>query len=177
MYAVIESGGKQYRVAVGDRLQVESLNLDPGSKLNLEKVLFLADDNDISVGAPYVSTRVEAKVVGHGRGTKVRILKLRRRKNSRQRAGHRQNFTELEIVSIDGKKATANDKTTKSKASSQDIAEDTKDTDTKTKTVKTKTSVKKVAKKTKKAVTDKAGVGTKKKTTKKKATKKTTKKS
>ena len=114
MYAVIESGGKQYRVAVGDRLKVESLNLDPGSKLNLEKVLFLADGNDIGVGTPYVSTRVEALVVGHGRGKKVRIFKLRRRKNSRQRVGHRQNFTELEIVSIDGKAAKASDRTTQS---------------------------------------------------------------
>ena len=111
MYAVIESGGKQYRVAVGDRVKVESLNLDPGSKLDLEKVLFLADGSDIKVGAPYVSTQVEAKVVGHGRGDKVRIFKLRRRKNSRQRAGHRQNFTSLEIVSIDGKAVKPDDNT------------------------------------------------------------------
>ena len=110
MYAVIESGGKQYRVAVGDRVKVESLNLDAGSKLNLEKVLFLADRDEIRIGAPYVGTHVEATVIGHGRGEKVRIFKLRRRKNSRQRAGHRQNFTELEIISIDGKAAKPADK-------------------------------------------------------------------
>ena len=105
MYAVIESGGKQYKVAIGDRLKVESLNLDPGSSVDLEKVLFLADGDEVRVGSPYVGSKVEATVVGHGRGDKVRIFKMRRRKNSRTHAGHRQNYTELEIVSIDGKKA------------------------------------------------------------------------
>lgn len=105
MYAVIESGGKQYKVAIGDRLKVESLNLDPGSSVDLEKVLFLADGDEVRIGSPYVGSKVEATVVGHGRGDKVRIFKMRRRKNSRTQAGHRQNYTELEIVSIDGKKA------------------------------------------------------------------------
>lgn len=105
MYAVIQSGGKQYRVTVGDRLKVESLKLDPGSKLSLDNVLLVADGEDVEVGGPNLSTKVEATVVGHGRGEKVRIFKLRRRKNSRQQAGHRQNFTELEIVSIAGKSA------------------------------------------------------------------------
>jgi len=105
MYAVIESGGKQYKVAIGDRLKVESLNLDPGSSVDLEKVLFLADGDEVRVGSPYVGSKVEAMVVGHGRGDKVRIFKMRRRKNSRQQAGHRQNYTELEIVTIDGKSA------------------------------------------------------------------------
>ena len=103
MYAVIESGGKQYKVAIGDRLKVESLDLDPGASVDLESVLFLADGDDIKVGSPYVGSTVKATVVGHGRGEKIRIFKMRRRKNSRQRTGHRQNFTELEIVSIDGK--------------------------------------------------------------------------
>jgi large subunit ribosomal protein L21 len=103
MYAVIESGGKQYKVAIGDRLKVESLKLDPGSSVDLEKVLLLADGDEVRVGSPYVGSKVEATVVGHGRGDKVRIFKLRRRKNSRTQAGHRQNYTELEIVSIDGK--------------------------------------------------------------------------
>lgn len=103
MYAVIETGGKQYRVAVGDRLKVESLKLEPGARLNLEKVLLLADGESVRAGNPYLGSAVEATVVGHGRGEKVRIFKLRRRQNSRQQAGHRQNYTELEIVSIDGK--------------------------------------------------------------------------
>ena len=73
--------------------------------MDLEKVLLLADGDEFKVGSPYVGSAVEATVVGHGRGDKVRIFKLRRRKNSRTQAGHRQNYTELEIVSIDGKKA------------------------------------------------------------------------
>lgn len=105
MYAVIESGGKQYRVAIGDKLKVESLKLDPGSKLDLGKVLFLSDGKDTKIGNPYLGSKVEATVVGHGRGEKIRVFKLRRRKNSRTQAGHRQNFTELEIISIDGKSA------------------------------------------------------------------------
>ena len=111
MYAVIESGGKQYKVAIGDRLKVESLNLDPGSSVDLEKVLFLADGDEVRVGSPYVGSKIEATVVGHGRGDKVRIFKMRRRKNSRTQAGHRQNYTELEIVSIDGKSAESSAKT------------------------------------------------------------------
>ena len=106
MYAVIESGGKQHRVTVGDRLRVESLKLDPGSKLSLDKVLLVAEQGDVKVGSPYLGSKVEATVVGHGRGEKVRIFKLRRRNNSRQQAGHRQDYTELEIVSIDGKTGT-----------------------------------------------------------------------
>ena len=175
MYAVIESGGKQYRVAVGDRVKVEGLNLNPGSKVNLGKVLFLADASDIKIGAPYVSIQVEATVVGHGRGEKVRIFKLRRRKNSRQRAGHRQNFTELEIVSIDGKTAKAADKTMQKPAPGKDKAEDKEQTDTTTEATQAKTSSKKVAKKsTKTAASD---AGTKTKTAKKKAAKKTATKS
>ena len=73
MYAVIESGGKQYKVAIGDRLKVVSLDLDPGVSVDLDSVLFLADGNDIKVGSPYVGSTVKATVVGHGRGTLVRI--------------------------------------------------------------------------------------------------------
>jgi len=105
MYAVIESGGKQYKVAIGDRLKVESLDLVPGASVDLESVLFLRDGDDVKVGSPFLGSTVTATVVGHGRGEKIRIFKMRRRKNSRQRTGHRQNFTELEIVSIDGKTA------------------------------------------------------------------------
>lgn len=100
MYAVIESGGKQYRVAVGDRLKVESLQAKPGAEVQLENVLLVADGDKLDMGSPYTGASVGAKVVEHGRGPKLRILKFRRRKNSRQRAGHRQNYTELEITSI-----------------------------------------------------------------------------
>ena len=175
MYAVIESGGKQYRVAVGDRVKVESLKLDAGAKLNLDKVLFLADGDAIKVGAPYIGSNVEAKVVRHGRGDKIRILKLRRRKNSRQRAGHRQNFTELEIVSIDGKSKAPTAKPAKKAVPSKDSDTDSKPTATKTiEEKKTKGLVKKVVKKSKKTVASKAG---KKKKTTRKVAKKTAKKS
>ncbi len=104
MYAVIDTGGKQHRVMLGDRLKVESLKVEPGAKINLENVLMVADEGDIKVGTPHLDTAVEATVIGHGRGKKVRIFKMRRRKGSRQHAGHRQNYTELEITRIGGAK-------------------------------------------------------------------------
>lgn len=103
MYAVIESGGKQYRVAVGDRVKVESLRAEPGAEVQLDHVLLVADGDKVEMGSPYIGTAVSARVVEHGRGPKVRILKFRRRQNSRTHAGHRQNYTELEITGIGGK--------------------------------------------------------------------------
>ena len=101
MYAVIESGGKQYRVAVGDRLKVESLMVDAGATVAIDKVLVVADSGDVQIGAPHLDgVTVEAKVVGHGRGDKIRVFKMKRRKDYRRTYGHRQNFTELEIMSI-----------------------------------------------------------------------------
>jgi len=102
MYAVIESGGKQYRVAVGDRVKVESLRAEPGAEVQLDNVLLVADGDKIDVGSPYTGAAVSARVVEHGRGPKVRILKFRRRQSSRTHAGHRQNYTELEITGIGG---------------------------------------------------------------------------
>jgi len=107
MYAVIESGGKQYRVAVGDRVKVESLRAEPGAEVSLDKVLLIADGDRLDIGAPYTGASVAARVVQHGRGDKLRILKFRRRKNSRSHAGHRQNFTELEITGITGQDTAA----------------------------------------------------------------------
>ena len=100
MYAVIESGGKQYRVAVGDRVKVESLRAEPGTEVQLEKVLLVCDGEKTDVGTPYTGAVVAATVVEHGRGPKVRIVKFRRRQNSRRHAGHRQNYTELQIIGI-----------------------------------------------------------------------------
>lgn len=104
MYAVIKTGGKQYRVAVGDVLKVESLPVEPGATVELDKVLLVADDaGGVKLGSPHLSgTSVTATVKGHGRADKIRIFKLRRRKNSRRHMGHRQNYTELEITSIAG---------------------------------------------------------------------------
>lgn len=163
MYAVIESGGKQYRVTLGDRLKVESLKLDPGSKLSLDKVLLVADEGDIKVGGPYLGSKVEATVIGHGRGEKVRIFKLRRRKNSRQQAGHRQNFTELEIISIAGKSGDGPDKAAKKAVVEEKAAPDAKDQEIDKRNTDDKAPAKRVAKK---AV--ESGKTTKKKSAKKK---------
>lgn len=101
MYAVVKTGGKQYRVAQGDRLRVETIAADDGSTVELTEVLMVVDGDDIKVGAPTLDgAKVTAKVVAHGRGKKVKIIKFRRRKHHRRQMGHRQNFTELEIESI-----------------------------------------------------------------------------
>ncbi len=103
MYAVVKTGGKQYRVAVGDKLKVESLNAQEGDKVTLDHVLMIGDGESVEVGTPTLDKTVEATVLSNGRGKKLRIVKFRRRQNSRTRTGHRQNFTELEITAIGGK--------------------------------------------------------------------------
>jgi large subunit ribosomal protein L21 len=101
MYAVIKTGGKQYRVSAGEKLKVEQLVADIGAEVVLDQVLFLGNGEDVTMGAPLVSgATVTAKVVSHGRGDKVRIFKMRRRKHYRKTQGHRQNYTEIEIVGI-----------------------------------------------------------------------------
>lgn len=103
MYAVIETGGKQYRVAVGETLRVETLPAEVGQDVTLGKVLLIADGAGVRVGAPALSETVTARVESHGRGEKIRIFKTRRRKHFRKHAGHRQNYTELKILTIAGK--------------------------------------------------------------------------
>ena len=101
MYAIIKTGGKQYRVAAGDTIKVETLNAEVGSQVTLSEVLAVSDGNELKVGAPFVEGAiVTATVVSHGRHDKVRIFKMRRRKHSIKSAGHRQNYTELKIDSI-----------------------------------------------------------------------------
>ena len=101
MYAIIKTGGKQYRVAAGDTTKVETLNAEVGSQVTLSEVLAVSDGNELKVGAPFVEgASVTATVVSHGRHDKVRIFKMRRRKHSIKSAGHRQNYTELKIDSI-----------------------------------------------------------------------------
>ncbi|MGD8785545.1 MAG: 50S ribosomal protein L21 [Thioalkalispiraceae bacterium] len=103
MYAVIETGGKQYRVSEGQSIKVEKLSADEGSSVDLDKVLLVANGDDIKVGAPYLDGgKVTAKVKAHGRGEKVRIVKFRRRKHHQKEQGHRQYYTELEITGISG---------------------------------------------------------------------------
>ena len=100
MYAVVKTGGKQYKVTVGEKLNVEQIPAELESQVELE-VLMIADGDKVTVGAPTVSgAKVVAKIVAHGRGEKVRIFKMRRRKHYQKRQGHRQNYTRIEIVSI-----------------------------------------------------------------------------
>lgn len=101
MYAVVKTGGKQYRVTPGQKFKVEQLAADIGSEVVLDQVLMLADGDSITVGAPLVAgASVTAKVLSQGRGKKVTIFKMRRRKHYQKHQGHRQNYTELEIQSI-----------------------------------------------------------------------------
>ncbi|MEJ2382220.1 MAG: 50S ribosomal protein L21 [Gammaproteobacteria bacterium] len=101
MYAVIKSGGKQYRVSEGDTLRVEKLTADAGASLEIDSVLMVADGDNIKIGAPYVDGgKVTATVVSHGRGDKVEVIKFRRRKHHDKRTGHRQHYTELKITGI-----------------------------------------------------------------------------
>ncbi len=101
MYAVIKSGGKQYRVEVGQVLKLESLEVEAGNKIDFSDVLMVANGDDIQVGAPLVEkATVTAEVVEHGRGDKVRIIKFKRRKHHMKTRGHRQNYTTVKITDI-----------------------------------------------------------------------------
>lgn len=101
MFAVIKSGGKQYRVSQGDKLRVETLDAEEGASINLDQVLMVGEGDKVTVGAPLVSgAAVSAKVLTHGRGKKIDIVKFRRRKHYRRQMGHRQNYTEVEITGI-----------------------------------------------------------------------------
>jgi large subunit ribosomal protein L21 len=101
MYAVVKTGGKQYRVSAGEKLRIEQIPADVGAEIVLNEVLLVANGDDLKMGTPVVSgAAVTAKVVSHGRGDKVRIFKMRRRKHYRKSQGHRQNYTEIEIVGI-----------------------------------------------------------------------------
>jgi large subunit ribosomal protein L21 len=101
MYAVIKSGGKQYRVESGAKLRVEALPAEVGANVSFEQVLLVGAGDGVKVGAPFVSgALVKATVVGHGRDDKVRIFKLRRRKHYTKSQGHRQSYTEVRIDDI-----------------------------------------------------------------------------
>ena len=101
MYAVIKTGGKQYRVSAGEKLKIERIAADVGQEIVLDQVLLVADGDALKMGAPLVAgAQVKARVLEHGRGEKVRIFKLNRRKHYRRSQGHRQNYTEIEILGI-----------------------------------------------------------------------------
>lgn len=101
MYAVIKTGGKQYRVVAGERLKVEKLVADVGAKVTLDQVLMVADGAEMTIGSPIIKgATVNAIVLSHGRGDKVIIFKFRRRKHYRKTQGHRQSYTEIQISDI-----------------------------------------------------------------------------
>jgi large subunit ribosomal protein L21 len=101
MYAVIVTGGKQYRVSQGDKVRVEKLDAAEGDSVELDRVLMIVDGDDIRIGAPAIEGgKVTAEVKTHGRSDKVNIIKFRRRKHHMKRQGHRQAYTELEITGI-----------------------------------------------------------------------------
>ena len=101
MYAVIVTGGKQYRVEEGEVLRVERLGADEGATVEFDRVLMVGEGADVTVGTPVVDgAKVSATVRAHGRGDKVNIIKFRRRKHYMRRQGHRQNYTEIEVTGI-----------------------------------------------------------------------------
>ena len=103
MYAVIQTGGKQYRVKSGEQVKVELLAAEVGATVSFDNVLMLGEGDGAKVGAPFVSgAKVRATVLAQGRGEKLRIFKMRRRKHYRKHQGHRQGYTELKIDSIVG---------------------------------------------------------------------------
>ena len=103
MYAVIVTGGKQYRVQKGETVRVERLAADEGAKVEFDNVLMVGEGEDVNVGTPYVKGgKVSAKVKSHGRDRKVKVVKFKRRKNYLRTKGHRQDYTEVEITGIAG---------------------------------------------------------------------------
>jgi large subunit ribosomal protein L21 len=101
MFAIIHNGGKQYKVAAGDVLKLEKIAATAGEEIVFDKVLMVVNGGDVQIGKPFLNNgKVSAKVIGHGRHDKIRIVKFRRRKNSRRQAGHRQHFTEVQITAI-----------------------------------------------------------------------------
>jgi large subunit ribosomal protein L21 len=102
MYAIIRTGGKQFKVAPGDTLRVPSIAAEVGDTITIDDVLLGGADNDVKVGAPLLDgASVKAEVVAHGRGEKIIVFKWKRRKNYRRKQGHRQGYTEIRVDSID----------------------------------------------------------------------------
>ena len=101
MYAIIESCGKQYKVAEGDVVFFEKLDAEEGKKITFENVVFVSDEGKVQIGNPYVKgVKVEGKVVSHGKAKKIIVFKMKPKKNYRRKQGHRQPYTKVEITSI-----------------------------------------------------------------------------
>lgn len=101
MYAIIESCGKQYKVAEGDTIFFEKLDTEEGKKVTFDKVILVSEEGKVEIGNPYVKgIKVEGKVVSHGKGKKIVVFKYKAKKNYRRKQGHRQPYTKVEITSI-----------------------------------------------------------------------------
>jgi len=101
MYAVIKTGGKQYRVAAGEKIKVEQMPADVGSEITIDQVFMVGEGESVKIGTPVVAgASVKATVISHGRHDKIKIFKMRRRKHYQKHQGHRQNYTELRIEAI-----------------------------------------------------------------------------
>ncbi|MCL1824709.1 MAG: 50S ribosomal protein L21 [Betaproteobacteria bacterium] len=101
MYAVIKTGGKQYRVATSEKIKVEQIPADVGSQITLDQVLMVGEGESVKIGTPVIAgATVTATVLSHGRHDKVKIFKMRRRKHYQKHQGHRQNYTEIRIEAI-----------------------------------------------------------------------------
>ncbi len=124
MYAIIETGGKQVQVEPGNRIKVERLRGEVGDNVQFDNVLLVSDGAQTVIGTPHVEdTPVIAKILDHGRGKKIRVIKMKRRKNYRRTYGHRQNYTELEVLSI-GAAGDSNEKAVASNVSETDSSND-----------------------------------------------------
>ena len=142
MYAIIESCGKQYKVAQGDVVFFEKLDAEEGKKVTFDKVVLVSDEGKVQVGNPYVkSMKVEGKVIAHGKGKKIIVFKYKPKKNYRRKQGHRQPYTKVEITSI---KTTAKKAEVAQKEETTKKAEVAEKKTTKKQTTTKKTTTKKV---------------------------------
>lgn len=122
MYAVIETGGKQYRVSEGDIITVEKLNLEVGAKVEFDRVLVAGAGDSIQIGSPYVNTKVFGEVIENGKGKKVIIFKYKAKKDYRKKQGHRQPFTAIKITGIGSVKADAKPQAEKAVAAAKEVS-------------------------------------------------------
>ena len=124
MYAIIESCGKQYKVAEGDVVFFEKLDVEEGKKVTFDKVILVSDEGKVQIGTPYVKgVKVEGKVVSHGKGKKIIVFKMKAKKNYRRKQGHRQPYTKVEITSIKTAAKKAETKAASAKAETKKVAE------------------------------------------------------
>ena len=124
MYAVIESCGKQYKVAEGDVVFFEKLDVEEGKKVTFDKVILVSEEGKVQVGSPYVKgIKVEGKVISHGKAKKIIVFKMKAKKNYRRKQGHRQPYTKVEITSIKTAAKKAETKAASAKAETKKVAE------------------------------------------------------